>query len=46
MPLAEVAGPDPHAQRVAGRTVVYGVTPTTVYAYGREETFSATRWRS
>jgi hypothetical protein len=42
----ETHGPDPSARNVsAARVVVFEVAPTTVFGYGRGETFSATRWR-
>lgn len=42
----EARGPDPRAEeRSESRVLVFRVMPTTVFGYGRGETFSATRWR-
>jgi hypothetical protein len=42
----ETHGPDPSAHDVSpARVLVFEVAPTTVFGYGRGETFSATRWR-
>jgi hypothetical protein len=39
----ETRGPDPGEMSV-GKEPVFEVAPTTVFGYGRGETFSATRW--
>lgn len=42
----EVRGPDPTTEPdEGGRAIVFEVRPTKVFGYGRDETFSATRWR-
>jgi PPOX class probable F420-dependent enzyme len=42
----EVRSPDPNAEPdEGGRAIVFQVRPTKVFGYGRDETFSATRWR-
>jgi nitroimidazol reductase NimA-like FMN-containing flavoprotein (pyridoxamine 5'-phosphate oxidase superfamily) len=43
--LREVVGPEPTAEASAAPTLVFRVAPVKVFAYGRGEAFTATRWR-
>lgn len=43
--LHEVIGPEPTAEASTTPTLVFRVQPVKIFAYGRGEAFSATRWR-
>jgi PPOX class probable F420-dependent enzyme len=42
--LREVRGPEPDVDTDRGRSIVFRLAPTRIFGYGRDETFSATRW--
>jgi nitroimidazol reductase NimA-like FMN-containing flavoprotein (pyridoxamine 5'-phosphate oxidase superfamily) len=43
--LQEVVGPEPEAESSGAPTLVFRVSPATVFVYRRSGSFSATRWR-
>jgi PPOX class probable F420-dependent enzyme len=43
--LQEVIGPEPAVEASGAPTVVFRVAPSKIFAYGRGESFTATRWR-